>query len=399
MKGLRWAGVTGAATALLAATAWLAGCKGFWDAPPGTGGGGTASGAFYVMNAGRTQVAGFAFASGSSTPSAISGGSSTFVDTPLAMAIAPGGGFLYVSTTGGIFAFSISSTGALTVLNTNAAISADAATEMAVDGTGAWLVESIGGTGILSAVPIDASTGIIDSTRTLQTVNLPNTNLNGIAVSPANSNVPYVFAAMGVGGTEAIPFSAASTGNPFGTLANIKAKNQTTGGASAIAVDPSNRLLYVGEIAALSGTQSGGLRVFTIGSSSINEVTGSPYLTAGTGPSAILPSRDGNFVYVANKAVSGATAGNITGYPINSTGGAYSLGTLINTIAAGTGTVGLAEDNTGTYVLAVNASNNNSSPDLSTYTFDATTSGKLVVGATASTGTDPAQAIAIVAVP
>ncbi|HXI77478.1 MAG TPA: hypothetical protein VNH21_10095, partial [Steroidobacteraceae bacterium] len=235
--------------------------------------------------------------------------------------------------------------------------------------------------------------------RSVQTVSLPNINLNGLAASPANSTNPYVFVAMGVGGTEVIPFDAASTANPFGTLANIKAKNQTSGGASALAVDPTNRLLYVGEVAALTGTQTGGLRVFTISATSINEVTGSPYKTAGTGPSAILPSVDGNYVYVANKAVSGSATGNITGYPINVSGGVYSLGTLINTITAGTSTVGLAEESTGTHVLAVNASNSNSSPDLATFTFDATTPGKLDAGATAATGTDPAGATAIVAVP
>jgi len=39
------------------------------------------------------------------------------------------------------------------------------------------------------------------------------------------------------------------------------------------------------------------------------------------------------------------------------------------------------------------------SPDLSTYTFDTTTTGKLVASITAATGTDPVQAVAIAAVP
>ena len=150
----------------------------------------------------------------------------------------------------------------------------------------------------------------------------------------------------------------------------------------------------MGETVALSATQSGGLRVFTVGNNSIKEITGSPYPTGGTGPSAIVATTD--FVYVANRAVSGSSTGNITGYPVTSSGGVYSLGTLINTIAAGNNTVGLAEDSTGTYLLAVNSSG---SPDLNTYTFDTTTVGKLVAGATAATGTDPVQATAIVAVP
>jgi 6-phosphogluconolactonase (cycloisomerase 2 family) len=380
---------------VLAAAALLAGCKGFWDAPTTTGTGtGSASGVFYVLNQGRQQVAGFSFPSGSTTPTAVTNGTALFSAVPLALAIAPGGGFLYVSTDGGIFAYSIGTGGVLTLLNTNQAISAELPTAMAVDGSGAWLIESLGGSGILNALPISTSTGLVDTTRTEQTVDLPNTNLNGIAVSPANSTSPYVFVAMGAGGTEVIPFTATSTANPFGTVSNIPAVHNATGGAITVAVDPSNTLLYVAETAALSGTQSGGLRVFTIGATKISEVTGSPYPTAGTGPSAILATT--NFVYVANKLVSGSTTGNITGYPVTSSGGVYSLGTLINTVTTGTSTVGLAEDSTGTYVLAVNSGG---SPDLNTFTFDTTTSGKLVAGTTAATGTDPVLATSIVAVP
>jgi hypothetical protein len=144
----------------------------------------------------------------------------------------------------------------------------------------------------------------------------------------------------------------------------------------------------------VTGTQTGGLRVFTISSTKLTEFSGSPYATAGTGPSAILPLT--NYVYVANKAVSGSTTGNITGYPLVSTAGVYSLGSIINTMAAGSNTLGLAEDNTGTYLLAVNSGGG---PDLNSYTFDSTTPGKLVAGATTTTGTDPVRAIAIAAVP
>jgi hypothetical protein len=376
----------------------LTGCSGFWDKSSSSSGGtGSASGVFYVLNQGTTQVVGMAFAAGSTTPTAISSGTATLGATPYAIAIAPGGGFLYVSTGGGVFVYSIASSGALTLLNNSQAISPNLPTAMAVDGTGTWLLESLGGSGILYAVPIDASTGLLDTTRNsgnAYSANLPVTILNGIAVSPANSSSPYVFAAMGAGGTEFFPFNASSTGSPFSTRTNIPVIN-AGGGATAVAVDPTNRLLYVGEsVAFTSGTQTGGVRVFTIGSTSMSEISGSPYATAGTGPSAILPLT--NYVYVANKAVSGSTTGNITGYPLVSTGGVYSLGSIINTIAAGSSTVGLAEESTGTYLLAVNSGG---SPDLNAYTFDSATPGKLVAGATVATGTDPVRAVAIAAVP
>jgi hypothetical protein len=134
--------------------------------------------------------------------------------------------------------------------------------------------------------------------------------------------------------------------------------------------------------------------VFTIGANStFTEISGSPYATGGVGPSAILPTT--NYIYVANKAVTGSSSGNITGFAITLTGTVYSL-TSISTISAGPSTVGLAEDSSGTYILAVNSSGN---PDLSAYTFDSTTAGKLDAYATASTGNDPVQAVAIAAVP
>jgi hypothetical protein len=54
------------------------------------------------------------------------------------------------------------------------------------------------------------------------------------------------------------------------------------------------------------------------------------------------------------------------------------------------------EENTGTYLLAVNSGG---TPDLNVFTFDTTTAGKLVSYTTASTGSDPVQPVAVVAVP
>jgi hypothetical protein len=97
-------------------------------------------------------------------------------------------------------------------------------------------------------------------------------------------------------------------------------------------------------------------------------------------------------VYIANRAVSGSGTGNIAVYPVNTSAGVYSLGTLVGTVNAGNVTVGLAEDSTKTYVLAVNSSGG---PDLNTYTFDTTTTGKLDTGATVSNSLAPTAIIAV----
>ncbi len=388
MRTGRWA------TVLLTAASLLSGCKGFWDAPASssdTTGTNPASGIFYVLNQTTGQIAGFSFASGASTPTAVSGTPLALGSTPYALAIAPSGNFLYVSTISGIYLFTIGTGGALTIGNSGQPISDDVAYAMQMDPSGSWLLEAVSGAGTLNAIPIDSSTGLYAGSGT-QTVALPSTAVQQIAVSPSGATSSYAFVAMGTGGTAVIPFNSGNA-DPFGAVAKIAVKN-SLGGDNAVAVDPDNRLLYVGETTAVSGTQSGGLRVFTIGSSGVTEISGSPYSTGGTGPSSILPTT--SYVYVANSAVSGSSTGNISGFSITtSTSGAYSL-TAINTVSTGIQTESLAEDSTDSYVLAVNYGG---SPDLSTFTFDSTTAGQLDTGPTASTGTDPVGAWVVVAAP
>jgi len=379
----------------LAAVPLLSGCKGFWDVPSGSGGGGgTASGVFYVLNFQTTQIAGFTFTAGSTSLTAVSNSPYTLGGRPYAVAISPTGGFLYLSTPIGIYAYSIANGGALTILNNGQPISADFAFTMQVDPTGSWLIDAVSGIPAVNAIPLDSTTGLLLTGASEQTVALPSgaTAIQQVAITPTGSKNPYVFVAMGSTGVAAVPFTSTNN-NPFGTVSTFKPINNT-GGDTAIAVDLSRSLLYVGETVAVSGTQPGGLRVFTIGANStFTEISGSPYATGGVGPSAILPTT--NYIYVANKAVTGSNSGNITGFAITLTGTVYSL-TSISTISAGPSTVGLAEDSTGTYILAVNSSGN---PDLSAFTFDSTTAGKLDAYATASTGNDPVQAVAIAAVP
>ena len=391
MKIGRWARV------LLAGMPLLAGCKDFWQAPTSTTTTPTttaSSGVFYVLNQGTKQIAAYSIVSGTLT--AVTGSPYTFTAAPYSIAIAPNGGFLYVGTAVGVYVYTIGSGGALTVGNNGSVISTDQAYTMHVDATSSWLVEAVSGVAQLNAIPISSTTGLFNSSSSEKVVTLPAATVQQLAMSPADSSTCtdcYVFVALGSGGTAVVPFNPTNT-DPFGTATTIALKNPA-GGADTVAVDPSNRLLYVGESAATSGTQSGGLRAFTIGAT-ITEVTGSPYGSGGTGPSAILPTASGDYVYVANKAVSGSSTGNITGFSFTSTGTVYSLTALSSTASAGTSPIGLAEDSQGTFVLVVDSGG---SPDLEAYTFDSTTAGKLDSALTSSTGTDPVQASAIAALP
>ncbi len=367
---------------------FLSGCGDFWQPPSSTPTQppGSSSGVFYVLNQQTAQIAAYSIVSGTLTP--VSGSPYTLPGSaePLAIAIAPNGAFLYVSTPlDGIYLYTIGSGGALTLGNSSAAISADLATSMQVDATNQWLLEAGPNQAVLNAIAISSSTGLATS-KTEQTVPLPAATIHQLTISPDNT---HIFVALGASGTEEAIF-AAGNADPFGNTANIPVVN-AAGAALSVAVDPQNRLVYVGETAATSGTNSGGLRVFNY--NTLAEVTGSPYASAGLAPYAILPEAKGNYVYVANRTVSGSSSGNIAGFSFTSTGTAYSLTALSNPVATGVTPVGLAEESLDTYLLVVDSGG---STDLEAYTMS---SGALTSAIKSATGTDPVQAGAIAAAP
>jgi 6-phosphogluconolactonase (cycloisomerase 2 family) len=374
----------------LAAPLLLSGCKGFWDAPTTSGGGtGTtteSSGNFYVLNAATDQIAGEYVNQGKAT--ALAGSPYALPDAPIAIAISPNGNFLYVSTPSGIYLYTIASTGQLTLSNAGAPISGDSAATMQVDPTNTWLVEAVSGTGEVFAIPINASTGATTSTVE-QHVVLPGTAIQQLALSPDDLRV---FVAMGSDGTAIVPFDSGAT-DPFGTVSTIAVAG-SGGAALSVAVDPLDRIFYIGETAATTGTNTGGLRAFDL--STMKELTGSPFSSQGLAPYGILPWSTGGFVYVVNRQVSGSSTGVIAGFSIGATNSVYSLTALGSTFTAGTNPVALAEDSTGTFVFAVNYGGG---PDLTGYTLDGTNAGYLDDVVTAATGTDPVNATAIAAAP
>jgi hypothetical protein len=230
-----------------------------------------------------------------------------------------------------------------------------------------------------------------------------------LAISPDNTNI---FVALGTFGTAVIPFNAnPGTGNsPLPASVSTTITVKTAGGsAESVAVDPSNKLLYIGETLAIptssTNTNTGGLRAFNYSSLSgatPTEITGSPFASGGLTPVSILPAASGGYVYVANSTVSNgtngsiSTTGDISGFTLTSSGTTYSLTALSSIASAGTSPAAMAVDSTGKVVLLVNSGG---TPDLDVYTFDATSAGKLDSALTSSTGTDPVGATAIAAIP
>ncbi len=365
MKRGRWT------VGLLVAALLLSGCSGFWDAPAGSTTTTTttlSSGYFFILDQATSQVIGYNIVSGTLTQV----GSTALPSTPLAIAVAHNDQFLYVSTAGGIYVYTIAN-GVLPLSSQQ--ITADPAVVMQVDFNNDWLLET-SGTGTLNAIPIVSSTGAIDTTRKTGTVAIAGSTVNALTIAP---NDDYVFAALGSNGTAAYGFTYTDA-NPFQTAAytTIGVVTASAGAALSVAVDPQSRLLYVAEADAVSG--SGGLRAFTIGTAGVlKEISGSPIGSGGTGPHAVLPQAgSGDYVYVANW--NGTSVGNIPGFSLTETNSVFSLAKL-SAVTTGEEPVGLVDDNQSNFVIAVSALGN---PYLNAYYFDTTTAGQLDATITSS---------------
>jgi len=153
---------------------------------------------------------------------------------------------------------------------------------------------------------------------------------------------------------------------------------------NALAVTPNGLYLYV----ARSGT-NGGVAVepisYASGSMCALSETGNPTATGDSHPFSVVANNSD--VYVANQV-----AGTISGYSIGSGGALTALATP--TYSSGSGVDALALDKTGDYLLGAAGGG---SPDLTVYSFDSSSAGKLDTSNTYSTGngTEPADAIAL----
>lgn len=380
----------------LAAAMLLAGCKGFWDPlPSNNGGGGTtpttlSSGPFYVLNQTTGQIVAYNISSGSLKTIA-----TYSVTGPVDIAIAPNKNFLYVSTlTSGIFPYSINSSGALTPINNQQPLSSDADAAVQVDTTNSWLIDAFVTNGQLElgSIPLNSNGTYTTGTRVPSvTFTISNAAVKQLVLSPQGD---YLFLALGNGGAIAIPFNA-SNSNPIGTTAKVLITPSSNQAVLSAAVDPQQRLFYLGETNSVNN--SGGLLAFSYSSLSgtPTQITGSPIASGNLSPSAILAESSGNYVYVANG--NNNAAGNVNWFPITSSGASYSIAAG-SSISSGIFPVGLAEDNQDNFVLAVSSGGSTSSgnPDLNAYTMS---SGALTSAIASSTGSDPVGAVAVAALP
>ena len=353
----------------------ISGCGNFFIPPSSTsGGGGSTTTSFaYVANATTSTVSGFALASGSLV--GVTNSPYSLPIPPTSLVVNPANTFLYVGSLGALYGYSIASDGSLTALSNGAALAAVGVISLDVSPDGNWLfaLDSNG-------VTVDEF-GINTSTGALTPENGANFAVTGSgATSPRMIKVApnggLVFAAMGTGGEAVFTFN---------TLTGVLALSQTLDGSTvtsdnAITVDGTSSHLYI----ARSGTGAG-IAVYTIGTSgALTSISGSPF-AAGAGPYSVVINSAGTYLYAANR-----TDGTISGYAIGTTGALTALGT--SPYASGSLVTALGRDSLGKYIVGAALGG---SPDLTMYSFDATSLGQLDSVSTAATGTDPTGATAI----
>jgi 6-phosphogluconolactonase (cycloisomerase 2 family) len=249
---------------------------------------------------------------------------------------------------------------------------------MDVSPDGQWLLaldSPIPGAAQIDIFQINSSTGALASASATPIA------ITNVAIVPKMikiaPNGSLVFAALGSGGDFVFNFDT-STGSLFNSQ-NLTVSSQTSD--NGLAVDSTTTHLYI----ARSGA-GGGVRVFTIaGSGTLNEISGSPFASGGQAYTVVLDNT-GKYAYAANR-----TNGTIYGYSIGTNGTLTALGGSPYT--SGKLLTSLGMDNSGKYLLAAASGG---SPDLSMYSFDSTTPGKLDLVTGIATDTNPAGAVVVV---
>ncbi|WP_158943075.1 beta-propeller fold lactonase family protein [Granulicella sp. S190] len=362
----------------------LTGCTGFFPPVNNSGGGGTGANGnqVYVLNQTTKSVSGFTV--GTATLTAVNSSPVSLGFQPLAEVVTPSDAFLYVAGQGAISLYLINSDGSLSAPSAGAQQLAVTAASLTVSPDGQWLIALDSFTQQLDIYQINASTGALTAQAQSPAVySLANGagawQPSTVRVSPDGT---LIFAALGTAGDAVFSFDT-TTGlaAQVQSLVNVNAST----GDYGLAVDPKTAYLYI----ARSGS-NGGIGVYTIGSGgTLNSVTGSPF-AAGSGTVSVVLDSTGTYAYASNR-----TDSTISGYTITpgTTPAALKLVPLSGSpYASGTSVQSLGIDSTGKYLLAAASGGK---ADLTMYSFDITTPGKLDPSTSIASDTDPAGAIAV----
>jgi 6-phosphogluconolactonase len=365
-RWLAWVILAGAVTA-------LTGCDGFFvpvvPVPPGTTGNYA-----YVANSAKNSLSGFSLGTG--TLKGVPNSPFSLGYSPQAIVVTRNNKFLYVAGPGTISVYTINSDGSLASVSGSGGVTLANVVSMDVTPDGKWLLalDATPLTAQIDEFQIDSTTGALAAAAPTA-FPIPNVTIvpTMLRISP---NGLLVFAALGTGGDLVYNFDTSN-----GALFN--SQQLTVGNATSdngLAVDSATTKLYI----ARSGT-GGGVAVYNVGTAgALNPVRGSPFASGGQAFSVALDNT-GKYAYAANRL-----DGTIYGYSVATGGGLAALGG--SPYKSGSQVISLGMDSSGKYLLAAAFGG---APDLSMYSFDTATPGKLILASSAATGTSPSGAIAV----
>jgi 6-phosphogluconolactonase len=371
------------------------GCNGFFVYPGSTTSTSTSTSTgdyVFVANATTQTLAVFSVSTGTLT--AVSGSPFALGFVPAAVVVNPANTIVYVSGSTGVTnvinAYSIGTGGVLSLLTSNnTGISSEVSIDISPDGQ--WLM-GLNSLGPAESESIVDEYQIVNSSGQLQlesnaggvfqylqyTSSPPAIHSWNIKFAP---NGEEVFAAMGTGGDVVFPFTTSS--GTFSTPLWLQPVSTTTSD-QALAVSSGSSYLYIARNGSLSG-----LAVYSIGSGgALSELTGSPF-AAGSQPVSVTLNQGSTYAYVANQGDS-----TISGYGVASNGAISILSPA--SVSTPVAPSALAIDNSGDYLLAISAASSDSY-DLSMYSYDSTTAGKLDFATSSTTGAEPTGPVAIAA--
>jgi 3-carboxymuconate cyclase len=351
----------------------LSGCGDFF-VPPNNGGGGTTSGnRMYVTNSSTNSLSGFTIGTG--TLSAVPNSPLALGYPPVDAVVTPDNAFVYVAGPGAIYVYTINSDGSVTGASGGAAVAIVNVVSLAISPDGNWLFGLDNTTTVVDEFKINKSNGALTSVAAVPySVSNAVVSPKMVRVSPAGN---LVFIALGTGGD--IVFTLNTTTGDLVNSQQLQLGSSKTSD-NALAINSAGSYLYI----ARSG-DNGGVAVYTIGSGGgLNSISGSPF---GSGPQPFFLTLDstGKFLYAANR-----TDGNIYGYAIGNgsalvptSGSPYTSGSQVNSLGI---------DKSGKYLLAGAFGGG---PDISMYSFDAASPGKLNSVTSSPSGTQPAGVTAV----
>ena len=363
--------------AALGAMGLMTGCGFFPPITSTTTTTGSTSGDYvYVVNQTTDTLSGFGVGTGTLLSIATVGLTSGLA--PASVAVTRPNSFVYVGGNGAIECYSIGTGGVLTAVTGGGAGATANFVSLDTSPDGQWLIGLDSVTLTVYVYKINISTGALtlNSTTSYGVPGAGTVSQRSVSVAP---NGAYVAVALGPGGDIVFPFTTST-----GLLGNGNSLAiASTYSDNAVLFDPTSAYVLIAR--GVTGTGSSGIATYSVNSTGALTPVGT-LAASGNAPYSLVTDSTGGYVYAANRGDS-----TISGYTMAS-GKLTALGS--SPYGSGSAVTALVRDSSGKYLIAAASGG---SSDVTLYSFDAVTAGKLDAVAVAASGTDPAGSVAVAA--